>query len=174
MGGFDTDMQRALEADGEKLKQLTGEDHGPVFYDDAAGESHSPFPYEPLVPTDYEVERGGVVLHIMISEWRPDVAHVIERGPNGEGPDKGAFAPYDRMEPAEAKAQMMADGWSLKTTKQMVVTDRSHGYGHSTVSGLCSPDVTLEDVRKRFYHSYFGGRAAWVKDGRFGCTIHTD
>lgn len=26
-----TKMQRALEADGEKLRQLTGEDHGPKF-----------------------------------------------------------------------------------------------------------------------------------------------
>lgn len=26
---FDREMQRALEADGEKLRQLTGEDHGP-------------------------------------------------------------------------------------------------------------------------------------------------
>jgi rubrerythrin len=26
---FDKEMQRALEADGEKLRQLTGEDHGP-------------------------------------------------------------------------------------------------------------------------------------------------
>lgn len=28
---FDLEMQRALEADGEKLRQLTGEDHGPYF-----------------------------------------------------------------------------------------------------------------------------------------------
>lgn len=31
---FDLEMQRALEADGEKLRQLTGEDHGPYFLDD--------------------------------------------------------------------------------------------------------------------------------------------
>ena len=29
MTAFDIEMQRALEADGEKLRQLTGEDHGP-------------------------------------------------------------------------------------------------------------------------------------------------
>lgn len=29
MTDFDLEMQRALEADGEKLRQLTGEDHGP-------------------------------------------------------------------------------------------------------------------------------------------------
>jgi len=28
---FTKEMQAALVADGEKLKQLTGEDHGPVF-----------------------------------------------------------------------------------------------------------------------------------------------
>lgn len=25
-------MKKALEADGEKLRQMTGEDHGPVFF----------------------------------------------------------------------------------------------------------------------------------------------
>ena len=28
---FDKEMMKALEADGEKLTQLTGEDHGPAF-----------------------------------------------------------------------------------------------------------------------------------------------
>lgn len=31
---FTKEMQRALEADGEKLRQLTGEDHGPHFEHD--------------------------------------------------------------------------------------------------------------------------------------------
>lgn len=130
--------------------------------------------FMPLSPNDYEVEKDGVILHVMVSEWRPDMVHVIERGPGGEGPDKGAYAPYDRMPPDEAMARMKADGWSLKTTMQMIVTSRIDGYAHTTISGDCSPDVTVEDVQKRFYHSYFGGRHAWVKDGRFGCTIHTD
>lgn len=30
---FTKEMQKALEADGEKLRQLTGEDHGPIFID---------------------------------------------------------------------------------------------------------------------------------------------
>lgn len=34
MSSFDLAMQRALEADGEKLFQLTGEDHGPFYFDD--------------------------------------------------------------------------------------------------------------------------------------------
>lgn len=61
-----------------------------------------------------------------------------------------------------------------KTLKTLTVTTRSPGHGHVTVSGDCSPDVTVEDVKARFYHHYFEGRDAWVKDGRFGCTIHTD
>ena len=32
----DREMQRALELDGEKLRQLTGEDHGPWCVDDCA------------------------------------------------------------------------------------------------------------------------------------------
>lgn len=28
---FDKEMQAALEADGEYLRQMTGEDHGPIF-----------------------------------------------------------------------------------------------------------------------------------------------
>jgi hypothetical protein len=31
---FDKEMQAALEADGEYLRQMTGEDHGPFFLDD--------------------------------------------------------------------------------------------------------------------------------------------
>ena len=57
---------------------------------------------------------------------------------------------------------------------QFEVTQRSHGYAHVMVSGSCPPDATVEEVKERFYHWYFGGRDAWVEDGRFGCTIHTD
>lgn len=128
----------------------------------------------PLSQKDFEVEKDGKVLHVMVSDWRPDLAHVIERGPNLGSRDVGGFAPYDRMTPADAIAKMDADGWTLKTTKQMIVENRGNGYNHCTVSGVCSPDVTVDDVKKRFYHDYFGGRGAWVKDGRFGATIHTD
>ena len=38
---FDKEMMRALEADGEKLRQLTGEDHGPVFIEpDSVAHKH--------------------------------------------------------------------------------------------------------------------------------------
>lgn len=58
--------------------------------------------------------------------------------------------------------------------KVMEVTNREPGYAHTRVQGTCSPDVTVEDVKRRFYHGYFGGRDAWVRDGKFGCVIHTD
>ena len=54
------------------------------------------------------------------------------------------------------------------------VTDRTFGYNSTTVQGTCPADATVQEVKDRFYHDYFGGRDAWVKDGRFGCTIHTD
>lgn len=34
MSGWDKEMQGALEADGEKLRQMTGADHGPRFLTD--------------------------------------------------------------------------------------------------------------------------------------------
>lgn len=54
------------------------------------------------------------------------------------------------------------------------VTDRYPGYNQVTVQGVCPADATVEEVKERFYHEYFGGREAWVKDGRFGCVIYTD
>lgn len=58
------------------------------------------------------------------------------------------------------------------TEKSMKITSTEHGYNHDRIIGTCSNDVTVEDVKERFYHSYFGGREAWVKDGKFGCVIH--
>ena len=55
-----------------------------------------------------------------------------------------------------------------------VVTQRSHGHNTTTVQGTCPADSTVEEVKERFYHDYFGGRGAWVNAGRFGCTIHLD
>lgn len=54
------------------------------------------------------------------------------------------------------------------------VTSRSFGHNNTTVQGTCPADATVQEVKDRFYHDYFGGRDAWVRDGRFGCTIHTD
>lgn len=130
----------------------------------------------PFHPEDFEVEKDGTTLHVM--KYGNGQACVIERNPSpGErGPiDLGPCAPYDRAWPiGEILTVLERDGWTVKTTGQIIVEQRGNGYGHCTVSGVCSPDVTEEDVKKRFYHWYFGGRNAWVKDGRFGCTIHTD
>lgn len=128
--------------------------------------------FSALNPEDFEIERDGVILHVM-RYWNGN-ACVVERGANGEGPDKGAYPLYDKKPAAEAEALMLADGWALRTTKQMSVTSRSHGYNNTSIQGVCSPDVTVEDVKKRFYHDYFGGRGAWVSGGKFGCTIHID
>ena len=73
-----------------------------------------------------------------------------------------------------SNATNLPENETVAPEKTMTVTNRMDGYASTTISGTCSPDVTVEDVKKRFYHWYFGGRDAWVKDGRFGCTIHTD
>lgn len=54
------------------------------------------------------------------------------------------------------------------------VEHRESGYANVRVSGTYTGPATVEDVKKRFYHSYFGGRDAWCRDGRFGAVIHTD
>lgn len=154
----------------DELATLT--EFGPVTL---AGSDGHPIPqpsFGALNPEDFEVERNGTTLHIM--RLANGNACVIERGANGQGPDKGSFAPYHNKPMADAEREMIVDGWSLKTTQQMTITDRSHGWNNTTISGVCSPDVTVEDVKKRFYHDYFGGRQAWVRDGRFGCVVHTD
>jgi hypothetical protein len=58
------DMQKALEADGEKLRQLTGEDHGP-FHD------------LPRHTTDWQFQRGedtvDVLIHYDIEPYVPAI-----------------------------------------------------------------------------------------------------
>lgn len=57
---------------------------------------------------------------------------------------------------------------------RFTITDRQPGYAHVRIQGTCAADATVEEVRKAFYHDYFGGRDAWVSDGRFGVVVHTD
>lgn len=57
---------------------------------------------------------------------------------------------------------------------RFVVTSRRRGHAHVVLQGTSAADVTAENVRKRFYHPYFGGRSEWAKDGRFGVIVHTD
>lgn len=55
MSPFDLEMQRALEADGEKLFQLTGEDHGPYFLGDDTAFAPCPVCFESC---GFHVEHG--------------------------------------------------------------------------------------------------------------------
>ena len=57
---FDREMQRALEADGEKLRQLTGEDHGPWFIDDE---------YPGQAPCPNCFESSGYVSRTISATW---------------------------------------------------------------------------------------------------------
>jgi hypothetical protein len=83
----------------------------------------------------------------------------------------GADEPWGKKLPADVWQQCIPEA---RRWLEFEVTDRSPGYGHTTVQGTCPADATVQEVKDRFYHWYFGGWDAWVKDGRFGCTIHTD
>lgn len=58
--------------------------------------------------------------------------------------------------------------------KVIEIVDRFPGYGHTRYQGTCSANVTVEDIEKKIYHSYFGGSQAWVRDGRWGAICNTD
>lgn len=58
--------------------------------------------------------------------------------------------------------------------KVIEIVDCFPGYAHTRYQGTCSANVTVADIEKRIYHSYFGGREAWVRDGRWGAVCHTD
>lgn len=122
--------------------------------------------------TEFEVEKDGETLNVQ--RFANGNAMVTICDPETGKNNRGHFEPYYGKPMNEVIAAMQATGWKIKTTMQMSVQHRSNGYNNVSINGVCSPDVTEEDVKKRFYHSYFGGRDAWVKDGRFGCTIHTD
>lgn len=57
---------------------------------------------------------------------------------------------------------------------EFIVEHRSPGYAHVTISGTYTGPATVDDVKDKFYHDYFGGRDAWCRDGKFGCVVHTD
>lgn len=59
---WDDEMQRALEADGEKLRQLTGQDHGPfpTVYDE---------PYPGYAPCPHCFESSGYAGQIISATW---------------------------------------------------------------------------------------------------------
>lgn len=55
-----------------------------------------------------------------------------------------------------------------------VVDSVTYGHAHKRIEGSYTGPATTDLVRAEFYHFLFGGRDAWVRDGRFGCVIHTD
>lgn len=61
-----------------------------------------------------------------------------------------------------------------ESEKRITVVNSTRGYAHTRLSGTCGSAVTVEDIRKRFYHPYFGGRDAWVRDGQWGAICHDD
>lgn len=64
MTDWDREMQKALEADGEKLRQLTGEDHGPWFVDDE--------PHPGLAPCPHCFESSGFAARsVPHTYWEP-------------------------------------------------------------------------------------------------------
>jgi hypothetical protein len=54
------------------------------------------------------------------------------------------------------------------------VINREPGYNNVSISGTYTGPATEQHVKDRFYHSYFGGREAWCKDGKWGCVVHID
>lgn len=58
--------------------------------------------------------------------------------------------------------------------KWIKVTKVTPGYAHTDYQGECGPDVTVDDIKKKFYHSYFGGRGASVSNGKWRATSHDD
>jgi hypothetical protein len=67
---FPLDMQDALEADGEKLRELTGEDHGPIFLD------HPDFNQAALEELD---EQDAVMQEEMVAEARAEMDEDLYR-----------------------------------------------------------------------------------------------
>ena len=58
--------------------------------------------------------------------------------------------------------------------KEIKVLKQTPGYKHTKYEGTCGPKVTKDDIEKRFYHPYFGGRDAWVLNGRWRAIRHND
>lgn len=62
-----------------------------------------------------------------------------------------------------------------KTSPERIVVEwREVGYAHTRLQGSCAADVTVEEIKGKFYDPYFGGRDAWVENGKWGCVRHDD
>lgn len=74
---LDRAMMKALEADGEKLRQLTGEDHGPIFLadedeisDNPAFEAWLQILEADVIQGEYGYEEGEFA--VFPDHWLPD------------------------------------------------------------------------------------------------------
>lgn len=45
---------------------------------------------------------------------------------------------------------------------KLLTVQKRPGYAHNAYEGECSVDTTVEDIQRKFYDPYFGGREAWV------------
>ena len=57
---------------------------------------------------------------------------------------------------------------------EIEVTSSTPGYAHTKHEGRCPKGTTVEEIRKRFYDPYFGGREARVTGTYFSVIEHTD
>lgn len=80
---------------------------------------------------------------------------------------------YEEQQKRRIKASMSMYGKG-QPAKKILVISRVSGYAHTRYSGTCPPDVTVEDIKSRFYDPCFGGRDAWVRGGEWGCVRHND
>ena len=58
--------------------------------------------------------------------------------------------------------------------KEIITTNSRPGYKHTMHEGTCGKDVTLRDIKNRIYHPMFGGRSAWVGNGKWRAIRHND
>lgn len=54
------------------------------------------------------------------------------------------------------------------------ITSSMRGYKCHTIKGSFVGSMTAENVRKEFYHEFFGGSEAWVRGNEFGCIVYDD
>jgi hypothetical protein len=58
--------------------------------------------------------------------------------------------------------------------KPIKITKIITGHKHTRYEGICGVNVTVEDIKKAIYHPRFGGRGAWVSNGKWGAVRHND
>ncbi len=62
----------------------------------------------------------------------------------------------------------------MKDKKEIKTEERTPGWNHIEYRGTCGPDVTVQDIKDKFYHPFFGGRGARVGNGKWFAVRHTD